>query len=218
MSLDYYFLEADQDKPDIEVSQPLRHSYLIRNAFNLTEIRNYTRELHTLPWKIQEIAVAGKCYMPKRETLGFAAKSAENLLEDRNFYGLTYPNIIEQIREQVSNIIADQLNEVVKPEMNFCWGNRYRTGTDKVGKHKDNEKWHSPVDPIISVSLGVKRAFDVLGDHGRIERFHLGHGDIFLMMPGFQQAFYHAVPVQKKVVGSRINLTFRTLERPPKLR
>ena len=117
------------------------------------------------------------------------------------------------LRSEVQSIITNNISEIVQtPEMNYTWGNRYRDGNDKVGKHKDNEKWHSKVDPIISVSFGDYRHFDIFDDYNKIERIDLGFGDIFLMMPGFQQLYYHAVPIQKSITDSRINLTFRTIE------
>ena len=55
----------------------------------------------------------------------------------------------------VQSIIMSNISEIDQtPAMNYTWGNRYRDGEDKVGKHKDNEKWHCKIDPIISVSFG----------------------------------------------------------------
>ncbi|MHA2502635.1 MAG: alpha-ketoglutarate-dependent dioxygenase AlkB [Candidatus Kariarchaeaceae archaeon] len=215
MSLDYFFADTDSGQPEIEVTEPLRYGIQIKNAFTLDELQYYTRQLHGLPWRIQEIEVAGKSYLPKRETLGFADPGHEGYLLNRSFYGCLYDTTLAEIKDQVRDIVSTHVRELETPEMNFCWGNRYRTGQDKVGKHKDNEKYHSPIDPIISVSFGESRFFDVHSEAKRIYRTSLGWGDIFLMLPGFQQAYYHSVPVQKKVHGSRINLTYRTLVEPP---
>lgn len=215
MSLDYYFLDENQVKPDIEISNPIKFGYLIKHAFTLDEIKYFESRLNDLPWKIQEIMVAGKTYLPQRETLGFATE--RHLIEKRSSFGMMFPEIITEIQQKVQQLITDHIHELPQPVMNYCWGNRYRSGMDKVGKHKDNEKWHSRIDPIVSVSFGIHRHFDVFSPYKRIERFELGFGDIFLMMPGFQQAYFHAIPVQKKIHNSRINLTFRSLERPPTL-
>ena len=108
--------------------------------------------------------------------------------------------------------VVENINEIdMMPLMNYCWGNRYRNGRDKVGKHKDNEKWHSKIDPIVSVSFGTHRFFDIYRETKMINRVNLGHGEVFLMMPGFQQDHYHAVPQQKKILDPRINLTYRTI-------
>lgn len=214
MNLEYFFTESDESKPKISVTQPVPQSFLIRYAFNLDEIKKYYKMLSQLPWRVQQTEVAGKLYMPKRETLGFADVKSTNLLDNRSFYGITYPNYFRELRSKVQSIIMNNISEMEKtPDMNYTWGNRYRDGSDKVGKHKDNEKWHCKIDPIISASFGDYRHFDIYDDYKRIERVDLGFGDIFLMMPGFQQLYYHAVPTQKSVTDSRINLTFRTIDR-----
>jgi len=198
--------------PKISVTQPVPESFMIRNAFSLEEIRDYFQQLYTLPWRIQQITVAGKQYLPMRETLGFADNNSSSLLENRSFYGMQYPQYFNPLRERVQSIIIDNLSEIDQtPVMNYTWGNRYRNGCDKVGKHKDDEKGHSKIDPIISVSFGEYRHFDIFDDYKRIERVDLGYGDIFLMMPKFQELYYHAVPTQKTIQSPRINLTFRTI-------
>ncbi|MHA2090246.1 MAG: alpha-ketoglutarate-dependent dioxygenase AlkB [Candidatus Kariarchaeaceae archaeon] len=217
MSLEYFFLDSEDLKPNLRVSQPVPESYLIRYAFTIDEIKEYYHKLTILPWLVQQIEVAGKYYMPKRETLGFADEESSNLINDRSFYGLTYPEFLFHLRSEVQFIIMDNISEIEQtPQMNYTWGNRYRDGNDKVGKHKDNEKWHSKIDPIVSVSFGEYRHFDIYDNYKRISRVDLGFGDIFLMMPGFQQLYYHGVPTQKTVTNSRINLTFRTIDRDSK--
>jgi alpha-ketoglutarate-dependent dioxygenase alkB family protein 2 len=213
VNLEYFFSENENGQPKLSVTQPVPQSYLIRYALKYDEIKEYYQMLSNLPWMVQQIKVAGKYYMPMRETLGFSDKTSTNLIQERSFYGLTYPEYFERIRNDLQSIIMNSISEMQQiPEMNYTWGNRYRDGCDKVGKHKDNEKWHSRVDPIISVSFGDYRHFDIYDDYKKIERIDLGFGDIFLMMPGFQQLYYHAVPIQKSVTGSRINLTFRTID------
>lgn len=212
MNLEYFFTENDESKPKLSVTQPVPQSYLIRYGFTLDEIKDSYQKLSELPWMVQQIEVAGKYYMPKRETLGFADKCSENLLTHRSFYGLEYSEFFNYLRSKLQSIIMNNISEIEQtPEMNYTWGNRYRNGEDKVGKHKDNEKWHSEIDPIISVSFGDYRHFDIYDDYKRIERVDLGFGDILLMMPGFQKLYYHAVPTQKSVTDTRINLTFRTI-------
>jgi alkylated DNA repair dioxygenase AlkB len=209
--LAYFFCE--EEKPAVEISQPVRHGYLIRYAFTRTEVDHYFAELSKLPWRIQEIIVAGKHYMPMRETLGFADEESSRLLENRSTQGILYSKIFTQIRRKIRDTIQNSIHEIDLPlDLNYCWGNRYRDGRDKVGKHKDNERGHSTVDPIVSVSFGIARHFDIYRDQQIVDRVDLGHGDIFLMMPGFQQAYYHGVPKQLRVREPRINLTFRSVD------
>jgi len=213
MSLEYFFLEEGEQKPKIHVSQPVNHGFLIKNAFTFPQIKKYFTVLSAMPWLIQEIVVAGSTYMPMRETLGFVEQESKELEAKKSSKTITYPKFFDELRNHVRSIIYDNINEIEQPpEMNFCWGNRYRDGRDKVGKHKDNETGHSKIDPIVSVSFGTPRYFDIYRENKIIDRTDLGFGDIFLMMPGFQEKYYHAVPKQMKIKDPRINLTFRSID------
>lgn len=212
MNVEYFFDDPECGQPQIEVTQPVKNSYLIRNAFTWEEIITYFQDLSVLPWTIQEIIVAGKAYMPMRETLGFADRSSPHLLENRTSKSLPYSTTFDYLRTKIQSILKLHLPELEQsPEMNYCWGNRYRDGRDKVGKHKDDDKNHSKIDPIVSLSFGATRFFDIHEYTKRIERVNLGNGDIFLMMPGFQQRYFHGIPPQLKIKDPRINLTFRTI-------
>ena len=90
--------------------------------------------------------------------------------------------------------------------------NLYRNGNDSVGLHADAEPEMGPV--IASVSLGAERLFRLKGQNGGVafaER--LPHGSLFIMAGQTQNNFKHEVPKEPVVVGPRINLTFRRIER-----
>ena len=100
---------------------------------------------------------------------------------------------------------------------NYVLLNHYRTGDDSMGYHSDDESSLDPVCPIVSVSLGATRSFDIRPkknmqgekQSSRIARIPLRDGDMLVMFPPMQQQYEHAIPVEKKVLGDRINLTFR---------
>lgn len=92
--------------------------------------------------------------------------------------------------------------------------------------HSDDESSLCPYSPIASVSLGVTRSFDIRHKklltndsssnkndkkRSRIARILLGDGDVLLMFPPMQEHYEHSIPVEKRVIGERINLTFRRL-------
>lgn len=90
-----------------------------------------------------------------------------------------------------------------------------------MGEHRDDEKELDPLGPIASVSLGAARDFifrhrDARGKHGRhrhIEpvKLELSHGSLLLMNPPTNKFWYHSLPIRKKVLNPRINLTFRRI-------
>jgi len=108
---------------------------------------------------------------------------------------------------------------------NYCLLNHYRNGEEYMSYHSDDEPSLCPYTPIASISFGVTRSFDIRQkkkimtkgsgtnekQRSRIARIPLGDGDVLLMFPPMQHYYEHALPVEKRVVGERINLTFRRL-------
>ena len=103
---------------------------------------------------------------------------------------------------------------------NYCLLNHYRNGDEYMSYHSDDEASLCQYSPIASISFGVTRSFDIRQKmtkgnknekRSRMARIPLGDGDVLLMFPPMQQHYEHALPVEKRVVGERINLTFRRL-------
>jgi hypothetical protein len=113
---------------------------------------------------------------------------------------------------------------------NYCLLNHYRNGEEYMSYHSDDESSLCPYSPIASVSLGTTRSFDIRHKNNsssssssssssnkndkkrsRIARIPLGDGDVLLMFPPMQEHYEHSIPVEKRVIGERINLTFRRL-------
>lgn len=94
-------------------------------------------------------------------------------------------------------------------------GNRYDSGKDHIGWHDDGRPELGPKPAIASVSLGAARTFQVRrkpsfrGERTAIDSYVLGHGDLLIMPPGFQESHLHRVSQSSKAEGSRVNWTFR---------
>uniref|UniRef100_UPI00358EE341 DNA oxidative demethylase ALKBH2-like n=1 Tax=Myxine glutinosa TaxID=7769 RepID=UPI00358EE341 len=119
--------------------------------------------------------------------------------------------------------IRDDLESHLGLAFNFVLVNRYRNGLDHVGEHRDDEKELVPRSPIASVSLGAPRDFVLrhgLSRHAG-QRSHqsccppkpvrvvLEHGSLLVMKHPTNIHWYHSVPVRKRVLLPRVNLTFR---------
>lgn len=103
--------------------------------------------------------------------------------------------------------------EAVQGEYNFCLLNRYRSGSDSMGWHADDEPELSNV--IGSLSLGATRKFRIRHNESReTQTFEVGHGTLIIMAGTMQDFWQHEVPKTKKKVGERINLTFRKITNP----
>ncbi|KAL9188357.1 hypothetical protein ACHAXT_006735 [Thalassiosira profunda] len=146
-----------------------------------------------------------------------------------------FPPVLGDIKRQVEDLICNHILRIVdegkKPKnmvhaakegkagndlFNYCLLNWYRSGEEYMSYHSDDEDALNPDAPIASVSLGVTRSFDIrpknkdaCGKRSRVSRIALGDGDLLLMLPPMQNHYEHAIPVEKKATGERINLTFR---------
>jgi alkylated DNA repair dioxygenase AlkB len=100
--------------------------------------------------------------------------------------------------------------EAVQGEYNYCLLNRYRSGSDSMDWHADDEPEMGNV--IGSLSLGATRKFRIRHNVTReTKTFLAGHGTLIIMAGTMQQFWQHEVPKTKQVVGERINLTFRKI-------
>jgi alkylated DNA repair dioxygenase AlkB len=101
--------------------------------------------------------------------------------------------------------------EAVQGRYNYCLLNRYRSGSDSMGWHSDDEPEMGNV--IGSLSLGATRKFRIRHNASReTMTFSVGHGTLIIMAGTMQQFWQHEVPKTKQNVGERINLTFRHIQ------
>ena len=102
--------------------------------------------------------------------------------------------------------------EAVQGEYNYCLLNRYRSGSDSMGWHADDEPEMGNV--IGSLSLGATRKFRIRHNVTReTKTFLAGNGTLIIMAGTMQQFWQHEVPKTKQNVGERINLTFRKISK-----
>jgi alkylated DNA repair dioxygenase AlkB len=96
---------------------------------------------------------------------------------------------------------------------NSALANLYRTGSDGVAWHSDNEPELGRTPVIASLSLGGTRKFQLRRlDNTLIKReIVLFSGDLIIMSGTTQQLWVHQVPKTKAHVEPRINLTFREI-------
>jgi alkylated DNA repair dioxygenase AlkB len=101
--------------------------------------------------------------------------------------------------------------EAVQGDYNYCLLNLYRTGSDSVAWHADNEPEMGNV--IASLSLGATRTFRIRHNKSKETRDFLVSNRTLIIMAGTMQQFWkHEVPKTKENVGERINLTFRKIK------
>ncbi|GAA4136536.1 alpha-ketoglutarate-dependent dioxygenase AlkB family protein [Actinomadura keratinilytica] len=105
--------------------------------------------------------------------------------------------------------VAARAAEHAGHPFNNCLANRYDTGDNTMGFHRDSYDGLVPDSAIAIVSLGATRTlvFRTLDRTHRIE-LALEHGSLLLMTRATQRHWAHGVP-RTASTGLRISLTFR---------
>lgn len=113
---------------------------------------------------------------------------------------------LREVKQRVEQLSQVSFNSVLL--------NLYRTGSDGVNWHSDDEPELAPGHTIASVSFGDTRRFVMKHKtKTEVDKFELKltHGSVLLMRGETQQHWLHQVPKTRKNVNSRINLTFRVI-------
>ena len=109
---------------------------------------------------------------------------------------------VAQLKTAAEAICATRFNSVLI--------NRYRSGTDSMGWHADGEPELGFQPVIASVSLGAARTFDLRHNKsGVVQSYLLKDGSLLVMKGNTQSDWRHRIPKEPRVIGERINLTFR---------
>ena len=114
------------------------------------------------------------------------------------------------------------IEKAVEEEFNFVLVNEYKNGLDYMGEHRDDESCLCPHASIASLSLGQERDFVFRHKNSRGKaakckdiqpiKLSLSHGSLLIMKWPTNSQWYHSLPVRRKALGARINLTFRKMK------
>jgi len=92
--------------------------------------------------------------------------------------------------------------------------NLYRNGKDSNGWHADDEPVLGTNPYIASLSFGATRSFHIrhIKEKSLKQKIDLEDGSLLIMKDETQHFYQHQLAKTAKVVGNRINLTFRKLQ------
>lgn len=109
--------------------------------------------------------------------------------------------------------ITARVNKSLGTNFNTILMNVYKTGDDCISWHKDKEKGWVDNTGFATLSFGAERDFQVRHIETKETKTILHeNGMCIYMKHPMNQAFLHQVPKRKKVVDTRISLTFRELK------
>ena len=82
-----------------------------------------------------------------------------------------------------------------------------------IGPHRDSTKNMVHGDPIVTVSLGEQRIFQLTHPKQKVKRDFLAEaGTVFIMPYDTNEAWKHAVPKRARYRGRRISITLRAFQ------
>ncbi len=172
-----------------------------------TELKTY------LDASKNQIKIMGKVSSIPRKQTAFGDRGLTYSFSGTTVSANEWIPIIRRIKKNVEVAVGETFN--------FVLVNRYKDGSDYIGEHRDDESDLSPGASIASLSFGQERDFvfkhkDSRGRNAcrkdiQLIKLSLRHGSLLVMKHPTNTEWYHSLPVRKKAIGPRVNLTFRRM-------
>jgi alkylated DNA repair dioxygenase AlkB len=173
--------------------------------FSSDECDTLFNSLHQhIEWQQDQIFLYGKWHFIPRFSAFYGNPDITYSYSGIHLMAKPWNNELLMIKKRIEEKSGESFNAVLL--------NLYRTGNDSMGWHSDDEK-ELGINPVIgSVSFGSSRVFQLrhLKNKHRIS-VPLTNGSFLLMKGKTQHYWEHCIPKTKKIIGSRINLTFRLI-------
>ncbi|KGT49047.2 DNA methylase [Xanthomonas phaseoli pv. phaseoli] len=156
-------------------------------------------------WEVHRIRMFGRVVDSPRLSSWIGDADASYRYSGTRFAPQPWLDALQPARARLQAETGHPFNSVL--------ANRYRSGSDAMGWHSDDEPELGAQPLIASVSLGATRrfAFKHRDDAALKQTLELGHGDLLVMSGDTQRYYKHALPRTARPVGERINLTFRQI-------
>lgn len=155
-----------------------------------------------------EITVWGKLCHQKRD-VGFYSDVSNGYK-----YSSTISRSHSLSEQPLLTELLTELNKYLETNFNGILVNRYKNGTKHIGAHSDDESGLSKKDKMVAAlayDRNGTRTFRIRNKKTKEIVLDIQHEPCMLIvMEGeFQKEFTHEIPIQKRVSGERISLTFR---------
>ena len=171
----------------------------------------FERLFNTIAWRHDQALVLGKIIETKRKVAWYA-----DTIDDKPFTysysGVTrYSTPFTEELLALKKLVEQYSNETY----NSCLLNLYHSGEEGMAWHSDGEADLKEHGAIASLSFGAERKFAFKHKLSKeVVSLQLKPGSLLVMKSTTQQHWLHRLPPTKKVFEPRINLTFRTIDKP----
>jgi alkylated DNA repair dioxygenase AlkB len=160
-----------------------------------------------IPWESRTIRMFGRTLLQPRGIAWMGDPDAVYTYSKNTFYPLPWTAELKNLKNQLTLHLGVEFNSVL---LNF-----YRTPSDYMAWHSDNEKELGVNPSIASVSLGGSRYFSIRSKKNRgafSRKILLENGSLLVMKGATQSNTEHMLHKGKKNDLPRINLTFRKIQ------
>lgn len=177
----------------------------VGKALNKKEADYYFEKLlHTIQWKNDEAVIFGKHIITKRKAAWHGDIGCLYTYSNTTKQALAWTKELLDLKQITEELTASRYNS--------CLLNLYHNGEEGMAWHSDDENSLCRNATIASFSLGAARKFSFRHKKTKeTQSLLLEHGSLLMMKEDTQTNWLHALPKSKKVLGARINLTFRTM-------
>lgn len=195
---DYFFVSMQ-----VLIQTPTSSFWVIENF-----TPDYYEYLRTLP-VLEEppIMVYGRMAKQNRDIAFFSDESKGYKYSNQIMHSTPlslYPFLVQ---------LLAYVNHTFNTNFNGILLNRYKDGSKSLGAHSDDEKG---LDKSHKLVLGLSygpgiRKFRIRNKQSKdiVLDYEQKPGTLIAMQGDFQSEFTHEIPVQRKIKGERISLTFR---------
>lgn len=161
----------------------------------------------TTPWRQDEIKIFGRMILQPRLTAWLGDPGASYRYSGLTMTPGPWTPVIHALKTAVESHTKGTFNSALI--------NRYRTGMDSMGWHRDNEPELGPTPLIVSLSLGGNRLFKIRHYRNKslTADIQLEDGDLLIMSGAMQSHWEHSLPKTRRPVSERINITFRSVKK-----
>jgi alkylated DNA repair dioxygenase AlkB len=166
----------------------------------------YTELLQEIAWQQDNITVFGKIHPQPRLTALYGNEGKPYSYSNIKMQPHPWNSLLQKIKYYIEETTGCQFTTVLL--------NQYRDGKDSNGWHADNEKELGTNPTIASLSFGSERVFQLKHNTINVAKksIVLEHGSLLLMKGSTQHFWKHQIPKTAKPIGTRINLTFRSIK------
>ena len=178
---------------------------ILEDFFNSVDSNKLLKKfISKLPWESMMIKMFGRDTKIPRLQCWIGDEGCE--------YRYSGKQLSRQIWSQDLIMIRKKIYQELKIDFNSVLANYYRDGKDSMGWHSDDEKELGPNPTIASISFGSERD---LVFRKKITKETLAipqtNGCLILIDGETQRNWQHSIKKTQKVIGPRINLTFRNI-------